>query len=65
MEAGASRTCTWLNQPQSKVVSMTPAAWWLALTRNSRTVRFRTDRHRRVGPTRCGISDRWQAKGHQ
>ena len=64
METGSPRTCTWLSEPHGKVVTMTPAAWWLALTRNARTVRYRTDRHRRVGPT-CRMNDHRQWNRHQ
>ncbi len=38
------RSCPWLTEPHGEVVTITPAAWWLAMTRNARAVRYRTDR---------------------
>lgn len=38
------RACPWLSEPHGKVVTITPAAWWLAMTRNPRAVRYRTER---------------------
>ena len=52
-----TRACTWLRGPQGGPVSIGTAGWWLALTRNSRTMRFRTERRGRV-PLMCRVGNR-------
>lgn len=37
------RACPWLTEPHGKVVTITPAAWWVAMTRNPWAIRFRTE----------------------
>ena len=38
------RQCAWLNGTHGTVVAVTPAAWWLAISRDPKTTRYRTAR---------------------
>lgn len=40
-----SRACDWLAGPRSGIVTIAPVRWWLALSRDARTARFRRSRH--------------------
>ncbi len=45
MSSHGERSCTWLAGRKGSIVTITPAAWWVAITRNPRSTRYRTQRN--------------------
>ena len=41
------RPCPWLTVPKGTAITLTPAAWWVVITRDPRATRLR------AGRTRC------------
>jgi hypothetical protein len=42
------RPCPWLTDPKGTAITLTPAAWWVVITRDPRATRFRAGRTRRI-----------------
>jgi len=42
MTQGNRRSCTWLPGRNDSIVTVSPGAWWVAITRNPKGTRYRT-----------------------
>jgi hypothetical protein len=55
------RSCAWLTGPQDAEIAISPAKWWLAISRDVFAKTYRSQRATRRLPVACHLTPRFDS----